>query len=127
MKFRVTRSFVLFIVADIVLAGVLVFVILQTRQPERVLNAPSPAMTQAPVQSGGNAPVSPSTANLVPVNNVDPMTGNAVAYGCPVTMYKGHVIGFCCKQSPAFNGGWDEMTEAARDAFVARFVGRTGP
>jgi hypothetical protein len=118
MKFRMTRSFVLFIVADIVVAALLVFVIMQTRQTKPVLTAP--AATQAP--SPGRAPVGPGGVKLVPVNNVDPATGDPVVYGSPVTMYKGHVIGFCCENSPAFRGGWDAMSEVDKDAFLLRWV-----
>jgi hypothetical protein len=118
MKLRMSRSFILFIAADVVLVAVLVFVILQTREPERPLTAPAAA--RAPDR--GSAPVSPSGVKLAPVNNIDPATGEAVVYGCPVTMYKGHVIGFCCKNSPAFNGGWDAMSEAEKDAFLLRWV-----
>ncbi len=64
----------------------------------------------------------PSSRMIVPINNVDPMTGKAVSPGCPAVEYKSHIIGFCCKKSPAYNGGWEQMAEADKDAFVARFV-----
>ncbi len=57
-----------------------------------------------------------------PINDVDPMTGELIRPDSPATVYKGHVIAFCCDKSPAANGGWERMSEAEKDAFVARFV-----
>ncbi|MCH7604166.1 MAG: hypothetical protein IIB54_15520 [Planctomycetes bacterium] len=65
---------------------------------------------------------SPSVAKLTPINNVDPMTGKPIGPDQPTTFYKGYTIGFCCTKSEAYNGGWARMSEAEKDAFIARFV-----
>lgn len=68
-----------------------------------------------------NTPALP-TSTLVSINNVDPINGKRIGPDSPTTLYKGHIIGFCCNSSPAANGGWQLMSAAEKDAFVARFV-----
>ena len=59
---------------------------------------------------------------LPPINDVDPLTGKSIGPDSPTLSYYEHVIGFCCVKSRGYTGGWDRMSEAEKDAFVARFV-----
>ena len=102
---------------------VVVLVLLWPRQQSvDSIRSAQPAAGPATAQPIGPRSTPGLSGNLVPINNVDPLTGKPVSYGSPVTTYKGHVIGFCCKKSPGFNGSWDLMSEADKDAFVARFT-----
>ena len=59
-----------------------------------------------------------------PINDVDPATGKPVTTSSPTLVYKGHVIGFCCGSSGGYRGGWARMSEAKKDAFVSRYLGK---
>ncbi len=86
-----------------------------TPQPDVVDTTPNTNLSNNP------APALP-TSTLVSINNVDPSNGKRIGPDSPTILYKGNIIGFCCKSSPAANGGWQRMSEAEKDAFVARFV-----
>jgi hypothetical protein len=59
---------------------------------------------------------------LATINDVDPLTGKPIGPKSPTLVYKGHTIGFCCAKSSGYTGGRDRMSEAEKDAVVARFV-----
>ncbi len=64
----------------------------------------------------------PAPGTPVPLNDVDPLTGKLVTASSPTIAYKGYVIGFCCDQSGGYRGGWAQMGEAQKDAFVRRYL-----
>lgn len=74
--------------------------------------ATQPAFTMMPLAPPGTPPI----------NNVDPVSGEKITPTSPATLYKGHVVAFCCRNSKGFNGGWQKMSEADKDAFVSRWV-----
>lgn len=76
-----------------------------------------PGTTQPAVTEMQPAPAGPP-----PINNVDPMSGEPITPKSPTVIYKGQVVAFCCRNSKAFNGGWQNMSEADKDAFVGRWV-----
>ncbi|MFH0980887.1 MAG: hypothetical protein V2A79_05040 [Planctomycetota bacterium] len=78
-----------------------------------------PSITVTPAGSP-QPPAPPGTK--APINDMDPMTGKAVTAISPTVVYKGHVIAFCCDKSTGYNGGWEQMSEAEKDAFVQRYV-----
>ncbi len=122
MKLKLTPSFIAFVAFDIVLVIVLVIMIwpeAELKESDRTTQPGAAPTTPAPNETGSNPR---TTINLMPINNIDPMTGKPVAYGCPTVQYKGKVIGFCCEKSSAFKGGWNRMSEVDKDAFVARFA-----
>ena len=51
------------------------------------------------------------------VNDTCPIGGEAVEADGGSADYKGSTVGFCC---PGCKGGWEDMSEADKDAFVAK-------
>ncbi len=68
----------------------------------------------------GLQPAPPGTKE--PINHYDPLTGKPINSNSPTIAYKGYVVAFCCESSSGYKGDWAAMTEAARDAFVRRFL-----
>jgi len=51
------------------------------------------------------------------VNDTCPIGGEAVEANGGSADYKGSTVGFCC---PGCKGGWEDMSEADKDAFIAK-------
>lgn len=51
------------------------------------------------------------------VNDTCPIGGEAVEADGGKAEYKGNTVGFCC---PGCKGGWEDMSEADKDAFIAK-------
>lgn len=61
-----------------------------------------------------------SGASMGVINNTCPIMGSPVkADTADYATYKGHKVGFCCA---GCDGKWEQMSDAERDAFVAKFV-----
>ena len=63
-----------------------------------------------------------TTGIIVPINDVDPVTGKPIGPSSPTLKYKGYNIAFCCEASSGYKGDWDQMSEAQKDAFVKRYL-----
>lgn len=78
------------------------------------------------VEFGGLQPDSTSRlepasgVQIRPVNRVDPLMGKSINATSPTTTYKGYIVAFCCTKSRAYNGGWNNMSESEKDAFVLK-------
>lgn len=65
----------------------------------------------------------PATSGIIiPINDVDPVTGKLIGPSSPTLKYKGYNIAFCCEASAGYKGDWDQMSEAQKDAFVKRYL-----
>lgn len=84
-------------------------------------SAPSKGGRATSEADGYGMSLAPSDSTA-PINNVDPMTNKPIGPKSPTVLYKGHTIAFCCANSSGYRGGWDRMSEAQKDAVVARFV-----
>ena len=78
--------------------------------------------TLSGIQGGREVTPGLLAAAEVPINDVDPVTGKPIEPSSPTLTYKGHTIAFCCASSSGYKGGWAQMTEAAKDAFVSRYL-----
>lgn len=85
--------------------------------PER--SPPRPPLFESPV-AAGLPPPGPSAR--VPVNPVDRFTGNPITATSPTIQYRGYVVAFGCPHSASHRGGWDRLSEAARDTYVRGFL-----
>ena len=74
----------------------------------------------AACQSGDKATTMPdSGASMGVLNDTCPVMGGGVDPEAETASFHGYTIGFCCD---GCKGKWDEMSDAAKQAFVAKYT-----
>ncbi|GAB5496548.1 MAG: hypothetical protein Phyf2KO_16280 [Phycisphaerales bacterium] len=64
--------------------------------------------------TGGDSEADAQAAGFV--NATCPVGGEAIAVDAGSADYNGNKVGFCC---PGCKGGWNEMSDADKDQFIA--------